>query len=350
MPIVGTPVGSVPYEPGKVSPVVTNLFEVPVPTKKRSISIQQGNCTSLRIQLFNESGDPVDMSEMKADGFTAAASFRECLMRSGSDYTVVAAIEDTGSTGFVSFTVPNQVANNPGIYILEVALTDDTLYPRAVSTGEIVSTVVESDASTVITTNLHTYTYPAGSVVIVGPGSNLTIGQQLVANVCLAVSNTFTFSVERGLFGIPDNKYFGPPSLAEIRLHLRDYPECNLLLDDYEFDAAEITLAIERCVMYFNETLPPISRYFDTKNFPYRYHWLEGISYYLFTIAANWFRRNRLPYQAGGVSVDDTGKEKEYLQAAAMFEKNWKDWVRLKKYSLNIEEGFDNILSDYSYR
>lgn len=350
MPVIATPVGYNPAAPGSYSPVVTNLFEVPVPAKRRSVTIRQAACATVRVQLFSENGDPIDISQVLLDNFTVIAAFREVIRRSGQTYYATATIEDTGENGYVSFDVPKPVVNNPGIYILEVVVTDDSTYPRCETNGEVVTAITENSTSTVIVTNSHTYTFPAGSSPLVTVGSVLSLGQQLVAELCLLISNTLSFTVERGLFGRAENPYMGPPTLAEVRLHLRDFPETNLLLDDYEFDGAEVALASERCVMFFNESMPPISRKFDTWNFPYRYHWLEGVCYYLFTIAANWHRRNRLPYQAGGVSVDDTSKEKEYLQAAAMHERNWKEWAARQKVSLNMEEGFDTFNSDYSYR
>jgi hypothetical protein len=142
----------------------------------------------------------------------------------------------------------------------------------------------------------------------------------------------------------------GPPSIMEIRLHLRDSGGAdNFLLDNLKFDDAEMAMAVSRPIAYWNEIPPPLCQTYTTQNFPFRYHWLEGICGQLFGIAAEQYRSNQLSYTAAGVSIDDQNKEANYERAAAARTQIWKDFVRAKKASLNLQEGFGDVGSPYGY-
>lgn len=137
-------------------------------------------------------------------------------------------------------------------------------------------------------------------------------------------------------------------SVAEIRMALRDVdPEANYLLDELDFSDQEIALSIRRCVDYWNETPPPVSVYKAT-TFPWRYHLSLGAAAILHQMAANQKMRNDLPYQAGGLTVQDTIKFKQYLEFHARYWKEWADWVKNKKYQLNIDGGFAVLQSGYA--
>jgi len=156
----------------------------------------------------------------------------------------------------------------------------------------------------------------------------------------LEILNQGYLVVNRSLVN-PETTPTGPPSIAEIRLHLRDSgPEDNYLLDDVEFDLAEIAACIERPVLYWNETLPPVQTY-NTQNFPFRYQWLEGIVACLYELAAHHYRRNRLAYQgAGGTTLDDKNKSQEYEQKAQIKWELYRRWVANKKVAMNAEGCF----------
>jgi hypothetical protein len=141
----------------------------------------------------------------------------------------------------------------------------------------------------------------------------------------------------------------GPPTEAEIRLHMRDsMPDENYLIDELDFDLAEIGAAIGRPVMYWNESLPPIGTY-DTTNFPYRYHWLEGIVANLCFMAAEHYRRNTQNRAAGGIVVNDLGREQPYLLEGQRRWEEYKKWVANKKVSINIQMGYSTFGSPYGY-
>lgn len=170
----------------------------------------------------------------------------------------------------------------------------------------------------------------------------------------LLFSNTSLTFVNRGLFGQNDtlNGYdCGPPTIQEIRVSIRDNdPADNLLLDDLEFDATEIAQAVIRPIQFWNEIPPPIRPLMTTKTFPFKEMWLLGIQSVLFDIAASHYRRAALPYSAGGVSVDDKNKEKEYLQISRLLRAQFEDLVKAKKIEINTRLMVGMLGSGYGGR
>lgn len=139
----------------------------------------------------------------------------------------------------------------------------------------------------------------------------------------------------------------GPPSISEIRLHLRDTdPSESYLLDNLAFSDEEIAQALWLPVQYWNEIPPPIGTY-TTANFPFRYHWLMATAGYLFLTAAEQQRRNHLNYAAGGVQVNDQDKEPNYEQAAKRRLDEYKDFVRRKKAEINLNSAYGELGSRY---
>lgn len=171
------------------------------------------------------------------------------------------------------------------------------------------------------------------------------------ANNNMLFSNQCCTFVRRGLFGVDADPYkrnLGPPTIEEIRLSLRDNaPEDNLLLDDVEFDAAEISQAVLRPIQYWNETPPPLNPLMTTKTFPFREMWLLGIQAYLFDMVANHYRRNQLAYNAGGVAVDDKNKEQQYRAASNQLTQQFREMLRAKKIEINISLFSGTIVSSY---
>lgn len=126
----------------------------------------------------------------------------------------------------------------------------------------------------------------------------------------------------------------------DIRFWLRDNePEMNTLLDDFEFKPEEIRQAITYAQDYWNET-PPYIGSMDYDRNPFRFHLLQGTVGNLLFMAANSYRRNHLPYSAGGLTVDDQNKAQAYEAAGARIWEEYKQWVRLNKRSINASNGF----------
>lgn len=141
----------------------------------------------------------------------------------------------------------------------------------------------------------------------------------------------------------------GAPSIEEIREYLRDtYPEENNLLEGHLVSDEEITLAVERAVRYFNE-VPPHVGMVSTADFPWRMHLLEGILGQLFRMLESHHRKNALSYQAGGLSVADMDKERNYQAAASYHWDTYRQFVADKKSQINMEACFGTIPSPYSF-
>ncbi len=142
----------------------------------------------------------------------------------------------------------------------------------------------------------------------------------------------------------------GPPSISEVRLHLRDTsPEESFLLDNVAFGDEEIALATYLPVQYWNEIPPPIGIH-TTISFPYRYHWLMAIAGYLFLTVAEQQRRNNIAYSAGGVQINDQNREPNYEQAAKTRLDEWKEFVKRKKAEINLSNAFGFVGSQYGGR
>lgn len=160
-------------------------------------------------------------------------------------------------------------------------------------------------------------------------------------------------SVERSLFPANlDTAYanLGPPTFQEIRMRLMDSAASeNNLLDDVEFNDDQIALALVEPVRLWNETPPPI-RLFTTRDFPFRGAWVSGVMAQLHLMAANHYRRNRLAHSAGGTTVDDKNKFKEYSEEGQRLWQEYRDWLFAKKIEVNARLMVGSSVSAYSTR
>ena len=158
----------------------------------------------------------------------------------------------------------------------------------------------------------------------------------------------FYILVERGLF-LQSNGIGGPPSIADIRLRLRDNcADDNDLIDRVEFDLSEIISSLLRPVQYWNEVPPPLDPV-STTSFTETLHWLDGTVGCLLKLSANWYRRNRLLYSAGGTTVDDRNKENEYTAAGDALWQEYQAWVSQRKVQINVAAFSGSIPSSYSW-
>lgn len=126
----------------------------------------------------------------------------------------------------------------------------------------------------------------------------------------------------------------------EVRIFLRDsVPEANLLIDDYEFTPEEIRTAMNMAVDKWNDTPPDICR-MDYDHFPYRSILILGVSSILLSMAAHRYRRNSLAINAGGTSVNDQDKAREYDAAADRLRAEFMQSIRMKKREINTDLGW----------
>ena len=290
---------------GVVKAPVSTVNGAVVPSRMRAVSVNQGQTATIEWQLHDKEGTPINLTPV---GFGAqtpptnlALVFRmKEQIRLGEwekPIELPVTVIDAGA-GKVSVTLTPASVALPGVFFGEIAMVN------TVNSSPVYDSVV--------------------------------------------FSNLFSLIISRSTFSTAI--VGGAPSIAEIRLHLRDSsPRESYLLDNLMFDDAEIALAIVRPVQYWNEIPPPLDATFDTHNFPFRYHWLEGICANLFFMVAEQFRRNQLSYNAAGVAVDDQNKEANYERAGQIRWQAYKDWVRAKKAEINLEGAYGEVGSLYQY-
>jgi hypothetical protein len=140
------------------------------------------------------------------------------------------------------------------------------------------------------------------------------------------------------------------PSIYEIRLSLRDsdYVE-NELINNVDFDVAEISYAATRTVMFWNEVPPPV-KVFSTSTFPFRNIWLTGIQLFLFEAIEEHYRRNWFPHSSGGVSIDDKNKFRLYKDAWLARLQLFRSDIMKQKIRINTEMTHGIVGGYYSFQ
>lgn len=270
-------------------------------TKRRAFIIPKGQCGLAQWTMRWKDGQTADLSDcfptnssseststsVAESDLSIAVRFQGC-DRTRNLATVEATLVDA-KNGLVQFQIPETVCRHAGIYQFQIAVLQNN------------SSVVFAD----------------GGII----------------------------SVEHGMWG-DTNQMSGPPTIEEIRMHLRDRPEENDLLAAVEFDDAEILNAIRQPVMYWNEQLPPLP-YLNCNNFPFRHHWRNAIVAELLFTAAHHYVRNKMQAQSAGLAVDDKAKDKDYLAIAMLYKQEWQEFVKMKKISINANSFYGSAGSSY---
>ena len=163
------------------------------------------------------------------------------------------------------------------------------------------------------------------------------------------ISERFYLFIDPSLVVDANAQPFRPPSLQMLRLKLRDSaPADNPLLLDREFDLAEICDAYVRPIQLFNEQRPILSRLFTTMDFPYTDRWLDGIAGELFLMAADFYLRNALNYQAGGLAINDReNKIAPYQQIGTALLESFRRFAMAEKHRLSTLGAFGSVTSVY---
>lgn len=259
-----------------------------VKMKTRTVLTQRGKASVVNWELRDKSGNPIDVSEL------VDATFEIRMQDVFGEYPIAsiegALVDDTDGT--ITFTLPETVYNQAGIYNVNVAVKnadDEIVY---IDTG-------------------------------------------LLSN-------------ERTLYGISSGQCDdpGPLTIQEIRLQMRDTMIENNLLDQVEYDDTEIIHAMVQTLREWNETPPPVAR-FNAHDYPFRYNWLMGTCGNLMRIAAQHYLRNDLQSSHGGVNLGDKAKAQPYLSVAGQMLQEWKMFIRLKKVEINAQRAFGSIGSSY---
>lgn len=137
----------------------------------------------------------------------------------------------------------------------------------------------------------------------------------------------------------------GGLTLPEIRMCLRDVnKDYSEVLDEVEFKDAEILLAIQMPVDCWNDSLPYEPRLvYNYTNFPYRHEWMRATCGYLLEIAAHWYRRNDIPLQAGGMTVQDRAKHQTYEPKSQELLANYREWAQRRKVAESMRFAWGTV-------
>ncbi len=292
-------------------------FKKPLFEQIQTVRITGGQKAVIQWTMRDRNGNPVDLTDCVCEGSGSSASL----------------VIDESSNSSLTLTCE---------YRIVFRITEFLLLGSCAKTPVEIEGTLEDPANGVVKV-----TVPAEMTTVPGIyyGEIALIGNENGEDF-VYFSNSFYVVIEKSRWATGRNAK-GPPTFAEIRLHLRDSsPSENSLLNELAFTDAEIAYAIGRPVDYWNEIPPSIGRH-NTQNFPYRFHWMEGIAASLFQIAAEGYRKNHLAYSAAGVSIDDQNKEPNYEQAAARGWAVYKDFVRRKKAEINLNAAYGTVGSDY---
>lgn len=311
---------------------VTEVHQVPNRPKKRAVTISAGQICTLEWEVCNEAGMAIDLRECL--GIDTSSS--SVVSSSSSISPSSSAADDSASSSSSS-----SVASTASECWLRFKETADTVLATSQGVVEIQGAFYDAQQGLV--------RFPLAAEHTECHGIYLCEVGVFNAAGALVIVNSFYLVINPSQFGRSDQAR-GMLTIPELRLFLRDNAAVdNELLDTVQFDAAEIALAIESPVLYWNESLPVVSTY-TTQNFPYRYHWKLGASAQLFLMIAEWYRRNQFLTAAGGLQRDDMNKWQQYEQAGQQRWAEYKAWCQSRKVAANIEQGFGTFGSPYAYR
>ncbi len=278
-------------------PKIDALYGKQILGRQRAVVRKSNQVTDIDWTMLNDAGQPLDLTACGGTDASSSSSsvssegtdpviqlrIRESLTRCSSDvlstWTIAGSVVEASTGRVTARLAPEDGPQTPGIYWAEFAL-------------------VNRDSEIIF-------------------------------------SNTFKLMLERSLFGTDSD--YGPPSLASIRMQLRDSdPVESMLLDSYEFSDAEIIAALERPIEYWNEQPPIFPQRMSTQTFGrYRYNWTKATIGELLKSACFHFMRNQLDYQAGGLAVNDLNRLATYQQTAQLYWQDYVKWVRDEKSRIN---------------
>ncbi len=303
-----------------IRPGIPTVDRCRVLTRVRAFICQQGVLSTLEYQFTNREGNPLDLDAV-LPGVDGTLSISESDTQSVTPTgDIVVRIRQAGATGAVSAKEP--------IYVIGC-----TAYESA--TGKVRLTLSEN------------LVQRAGLYEMFFAIRNEEQKPLLVTRALLSIEHTlFAESPYSPEYQVTN----GPPTIQEIRSYIRDSSRYeNLLLDDLEFGDEEILQAVLAPIQIWNESLPPMKLKMQTTTFPHREQWKSAIAGYLFNMASHNYRRNALAYSAGGISIDDQRKEKEYAAAGAQLLGEYKAWVADAKMAANMKNVAMNFGSPYGW-
>jgi len=288
-----------------LTPEVSTAFGEPLLRKKCAIQTRQNANQFVRMTMRDNSGNPIDLTQYSvadtsssssesesASGSSVKMRFREASLKDRTIYEISATVVEA-TAGIVLGEIPSQVMGACGIYLIEAG-------------------VVDTDDVLMFTDECYQYNQMSG-------------------------------------WGAETDGQKGPPTVDDVRLSLRDndFYE-NELLDNWGYGLVELSMAAVRAVQFWNDQPPPVAEY-STHTFPFRDIWLTGIQLFIFDMAEEHYRRNFFKQSAGGVTVDDMNRHREYKAAWQERFERFRQLVVHRKAVINMNRGYGALGSGYGY-
>lgn len=301
-----------------IRPGISTVDRCPVLTRVRAFLCQQGVRSTLEYQFTTREGLPIDLDEVLpgVDGtLSVSESDTQSVTPTGD---LVVRIRQAGVYG--------QPNSQEPIYVLGCTAHDS-------ATGKVRTTLSDN------------LVQRAGLYEMFFAIRDLDQKPLLINRALLSIEHTLFADSP---YSVDWQNTNGPPTLQEIRMHMRDSHRYeNLLLDDLEFGDEEILQAILSPINIWNEALPLMKVKMKTTTFPYREQWKNAIIGQLFLIASHRYRRNQLSYSAGRTTVDDQNKEQPYANAGNLLMQEYKAWVSSAKMSVSMKQVASHFGSSY---
>ncbi|GIW59025.1 MAG: hypothetical protein KatS3mg087_0091 [Patescibacteria group bacterium] len=285
MPVVGIPIPSYTLSDLSIKTISPReIFGEKVFGRRLGIVNPSGQSLTLDIVLVDDDGNIILVGDNTSIKIRYSEAIKFDRLIDETDY-----LGFDPDNGVVQLEVPNSIISLPGVYLCSVGIF----------------LVVDSSNKLITTKNIWLYNEPS-----------------------VWADNIYGCAL---------------PTWEELKLLLRDSsPVENELLDKLFYDVEEVAQAAVESVRYWNEVPPPIT-FHTTQTFPFGAIWRLGIRYYLSEIVLEWFRKNRLPYSAGGISVDDMNKLQEYAMVQQQVGNEFRSLVLRQKVRMNLSYGFGKI-------
>lgn len=260
-------------------PETPRIYGAELKTRRQAVLVPQGVEDLVELTVYTPEGEPYDLSEYDA----AIVRFSEAILSS----QVLAEAEVSivsPQDGYIRFHVPSEISSVPGLYLASIGFK-------------------QSDKLKDVY-RLWIYVEPSAW----GDNANQTL-----------------------------------PQIDELRTYLRDSsPIENELLDSYQYFLTDICEAILKTVQFWNNH-PPYQNWRTTQSFNYPAIMRMGIEVFLIESILEWARKNRFPYQAGGVASDDMARFDRYEQILQIKKQEFYESVLRAKAIESIAGGFSRI-------
>jgi hypothetical protein len=280
-----------------VRPQTSTYQDCPIFDKLRVVSTTAGTAATVEWQLLTNTGRAISLVSSSSNSVSSATlsvavKFLNC--GQGTPIGPVEASIYLDDCGVVRFELPDEVAMNPGVYQMQIAVISDS-----------------------------------------NPNRPIFLQKGLL-------------SVERSAWS-GDTGDAGPPTINEIRTMLRDNAVENVYNSAVEYTEDEILFSISNPVREWNETPPHVQPY-SCGTFPYKFYWMRAIVAELMRIASQHYLRNKQQITAAGMNINDLDKNGEYMQLSELYRREWLAFMEHEKVAINVSRAFGTIPSVYSRR